>query len=700
MLLKASSIARGKWSPIWLILFGAVVCWISRTASAQNSVNLTWTPSASTSVTNYTVYYGVASGQYTNSLPLGITTNVTISGLSNGVTYYFAATSVDDAGLESDYSMEVSNTPVALRPPPATPPTISAIANLSLPQNSSSLAVPFTIGDAQVAANSLIVWAASTNTALLPTNSIVLAGTNDDRTISLVPLSGHAGDSDITVYVSDGSLTSSIRFHVTVLAASPASKNGLTLIVSGKGKISPNLTTQKLPMGRQYSISAIPSPGQMFCGWSGNSTSSQPLLTFVMKSNLVFQANFAPLNLTASAGGTLSPDPRTAQNLLAGKSYTVTAIPAAGELFAGWSGAITSAAPRITIKLGANLNLRANFVPNPYIAAQGTYNGLFYEDATIRTNSAGSFTIAVTSKGAYSGTLQIGSRRLPVSGQLDLQCQATKVIPAGGGSSLTLSLSFGAGEQAGKISGTVTDGNWSSALVGDRAFFDARTHAAPYAGAYTLILPGSDGDPSVPAGHGYGTVRVSTAALASFSGTLADGTAVQQSATVSKDGFWPLYIPAYSGQGLLIGWLAFTNQPQSDLNGLVHWVKPAVSSAPDYPAGFVQDCQAAGSRYVQLPRQYPFDLKLTKATMVFAGGNLSADLTNAIAVGPNGSVKNQGPNTLTLSFSATSGTFKGQVTDPATGKSFPFGGAVLQKQNAAYGFLSGTNQSSGVSLTP
>jgi hypothetical protein len=53
---------------------------------------------------------------------------------------------------------------------------------------------------------------------------------------------------------------------------------------------------------------------------------------------------------------------------------------------------------------------------------------------------------------------------------------------------------------------------------------------------------------------------------------------------------------------------------------------------------------------------------------------------------------------MTIIFSSTTGRFNGTVIDPGTGRSFSFGGAVLQSANTGYGFLSGTNQSSEVTL--
>jgi hypothetical protein len=59
-------------------------------------------------VVGYNVYYGGASGSYTNEINAGNVTTITISGLVAGATYYFAATAYDALGNESDFSSEIS----------------------------------------------------------------------------------------------------------------------------------------------------------------------------------------------------------------------------------------------------------------------------------------------------------------------------------------------------------------------------------------------------------------------------------------------------------------------------------------------------------------------------------------------------------------------------------------------------------------
>ena len=77
-----------------------------------------WNGSTSTNVTGYRVYYGVASGNYSNSIVAGNVTNITVPGLASGVTYFFAVTAYNAGGLESSFSNEFNYVPL-IPPAPA-----------------------------------------------------------------------------------------------------------------------------------------------------------------------------------------------------------------------------------------------------------------------------------------------------------------------------------------------------------------------------------------------------------------------------------------------------------------------------------------------------------------------------------------------------------------------------------------------------
>src|SRR5439155_19080697 len=85
---------------------------------AARAVTLAWNPSPGANIAGYRVYYGAASRSYNNVVNAGNSTNVTINNLTAGVTYFFAATSYDTSGLESDYSTEISYTVPSSNPPP------------------------------------------------------------------------------------------------------------------------------------------------------------------------------------------------------------------------------------------------------------------------------------------------------------------------------------------------------------------------------------------------------------------------------------------------------------------------------------------------------------------------------------------------------------------------------------------------------
>jgi formylglycine-generating enzyme required for sulfatase activity len=95
-------------------------------------------------------------------------------------------------------------------------PTISDIAAQSITAGSNTGAIAFTVGDAQTAASSLTLSGSSSNTTLVPNANIVFGGSGSNRTVTVTPVSGQSGTATITVTVSDGSLSASDTFLLTV----------------------------------------------------------------------------------------------------------------------------------------------------------------------------------------------------------------------------------------------------------------------------------------------------------------------------------------------------------------------------------------------------------------------------------------------------------------------------------------------------
>ena len=90
-----------------LILCGVLVFLFQPSAMATQSVGLAWNPETDTNVVAYRVYFGTASRNYGSSVTVNNSNSVSISGLGDGITYYFAITAIDSAGDESSLSPEV-----------------------------------------------------------------------------------------------------------------------------------------------------------------------------------------------------------------------------------------------------------------------------------------------------------------------------------------------------------------------------------------------------------------------------------------------------------------------------------------------------------------------------------------------------------------------------------------------------------------
>lgn len=97
-------------------------------------------------------------------------------------------------------------------------PTISDIPDQRTALNMPTDPIPFTVGDAETDPASLILSGRSSNQTLVPDANIVFGGSGTDRTVTITPAADQSGTATITITVSDGALTASDSFELTVSA--------------------------------------------------------------------------------------------------------------------------------------------------------------------------------------------------------------------------------------------------------------------------------------------------------------------------------------------------------------------------------------------------------------------------------------------------------------------------------------------------
>jgi chitodextrinase len=110
---------RSSW---WTRIFGGLIgiglLLGPPAAAVAGSASLSWDPNTEQDFAGYQLYYGPSSGSYQFTVDVGNQTTYTLSGLTDGQTYYFAVTAYDTSGNESNFSSEVSTTISGIPPPP------------------------------------------------------------------------------------------------------------------------------------------------------------------------------------------------------------------------------------------------------------------------------------------------------------------------------------------------------------------------------------------------------------------------------------------------------------------------------------------------------------------------------------------------------------------------------------------------------
>jgi len=142
----------------------------------------------------------------------------------------------------------------------------------------------------------------------------------------------------------------------------------------GTASCNPSGTSYKA--GSKVAVTATPSNGYRFTGWSGASNDTAATVTITMDDNQTLTANFVStsaattiytlsVNVTPAYGGYILREPNKAR-YNAGEIVTVTANPIDGYTFSGWTGAVNKTDKTVSITMNGNMTLNANFQQNTY----------------------------------------------------------------------------------------------------------------------------------------------------------------------------------------------------------------------------------------------------------------------------------------------------------------------------------------------
>ena len=406
---------------------------------------------------------------------------------------------------------------------------------------------------------------------------------------------------------------------------------------------------------------------------------------------LIVEFQTSPLLLMTNGLGVVLPRPPALLEI--GRPYTVTAKPVVGNLFSNWTGGVTSSSPTLTFVMQSNLVLIVNFVPSPFIAVKGTFNGLFYDTNTPAHANAGAFSLTLDDKGGVRGTVRQGTKTRKFTGTFSLERTARVTVPA----TITepaLSLALEIDFVNATITGLASNAHFVSTITAHRNPFSTKTLPAPMAGNYNAALPGADAAPA-PVGDGFATLTVSTAGRVSTKFTLTDSSAFSLVTATASGAQVPVYAALYGGRGSLFGWLTVTNSASNDVAGTLWWTKPGTVGGALYPAGFTNQTGVLGSRYVAPPARTAV-LALTNGAVLLSGDGLVEALTNSVTLGSDNKIA--GGHGIALTIAPAKGAVSGSFLDPITGKKHTVKGLALPHQNEARGFFLGTGENGRMQL--
>ena len=183
------------------------------------TVSLAWDANTESDLAGYKIYYGTTSGNYSQSIDVGNTTEYTLTGLAENVTYYIAVTAYDLDNNESAYSVELVHTIAITKDTTLPMVTITTPTSGSTYSTSQSqLSIGGTASDN--VAVTLVSWTNSrggsgtcSGTSSWSNSGIVLSSGQNVITVTAKDAAGNTGTDTLTVTYNQQ--TGSLKVSIT-----------------------------------------------------------------------------------------------------------------------------------------------------------------------------------------------------------------------------------------------------------------------------------------------------------------------------------------------------------------------------------------------------------------------------------------------------------------------------------------------------
>ena len=217
----------------------------------------------------------------------------------------------------------------------------------------------------------------------------------------------------------------------------------LTVTTTGSGSVALSPAGGSYAPGTSVTLTATPAAGWAFGGWSGGLSGSANPATLTVNANTTVNATFLPLytvSVTPTTGGsaTLSPSGGTYPS---GTLLTVTAVPQAGYVFTGWSGALSGTRNPESLLVDSNKTLAASFAPAYTVSVSTTGNGSVSLSPSGGSYPSGTLVTLTAVPGSGASFLGWGGALSGTQNPTTLLVDSNKSVTAAFSASFTLSVS-------------------------------------------------------------------------------------------------------------------------------------------------------------------------------------------------------------------------------------------------------------------